>query len=118
VVFAVFVGFAATRLPDRLRTPLVTLFEAIAETMIVIVRWVLWVAPIGVFALSLGVGLRAGLGAAGALLQYVTVVSLVTAGIALLPYLMIALRRGGVGVGAFARAAAPGLPAGDDRAGQ
>ena len=107
VVFAVFVGFAATRLPDRLRTPLVILFEAIAETMIVIVRWVLWVAPIGVFALSLGVGLRAGLGAAGALLQYVTVVSLVTAGIALLPYLMIALRRGGVGVGAFARAAAP-----------
>ncbi len=107
VVFGVFVGFAATRLPDRLRLPLITLFEAVAETMIIIVRWVLWAAPVGVFALSLGVGLRAGLGAAGVLLQYVVVVSVVTAGIALLPYALIALRRGGVSLPAFARAAAP-----------
>ena len=107
VVFGVFVGFAATRLPDRLRLPLVTLFEAVAETMIIIVRWVLWAAPIGVFALSLGVGLRAGLGAAGVLLQYVVVVSVVTAGIALLPYALIVLRRGGVSLPAFARALAP-----------
>ncbi|MDO9473585.1 MAG: cation:dicarboxylase symporter family transporter [Caulobacter sp.] len=107
VVFGVFVGFAATRLPETLRTPLVTLFQAVAETMIIIVRWVLWVAPVGVFALSLGVGLRAGLGAAGVLLQYVVVVSVITAGIALLPYALIALRRGGVGLPAFARAVAP-----------
>jgi Na+/H+-dicarboxylate symporter len=107
VVFGVFVGFAATRLPERLRLPLITLFEAIAETMIIIVRWVLWAAPVGVFALSLGVGLRAGLGAAGVLLQYVVVVSVITAGIALLPYALIALRRGGVSLPAFARAVAP-----------
>ncbi len=107
VVFGVFVGFAATRLPDRLRLPLITLFEAVAETMIIIVRWVLWAAPVGVFALSLGVGLRAGLGAAGVLLQYVVVVSVITAGIALLPYALIALRRGGVSLPAFARAVAP-----------
>jgi Na+/H+-dicarboxylate symporter len=107
VVFGVFVGFAATRLPEHLRAPLVTLFHAVAETMIIIVRWVLWAAPVGVFALSLGVGLRAGLGAAGVLLQYVVVVSVVTAGIALLPYALIALRRGGVGLPAFARAVAP-----------
>ena len=107
VVFAAFVGFAATRLPDELKASIVTFSRALAEAMIVIVRWVLWVAPIGVFALSLGVGLRAGLGAAGVLLQYVTVVSLVTAGIALLPYAMIALRRGPVGLGAFTRAVAP-----------
>lgn len=107
VVFGVFVGFAATRLPDRLRLPLITLFHAVAETMIIIVRWVLWAAPVGVFALSLGVGLRAGLGAAGVLLQYVVVVSVITAGIALLPYALIALRRGGVSLPAFARAVAP-----------
>jgi proton glutamate symport protein len=107
VVFGVFVGFAATRLPERLRLPLITLFEAVAETMIIIVRWVLWAAPVGVFALSLGVGLRAGLGAAGVLLQYVVVVSVITAGIALLPYALIVLRRGGVSLPAFARAVAP-----------
>lgn len=107
VVFGVLVGFAATRLPDRLRLPLVTLFEAVAETMIIIVRWVLWAAPVGVFALALGVGLRAGLGAAGVLLQYVVVVSVITAGIALLPYALIAARRGGASLPAFARAVAP-----------
>jgi len=107
VVFAAFVGFAATRLPPELKDSLVTFFRAVAEAMIVVVRWVLWAAPVGVFALSLGVGLRAGLGAAGVLLQYVVVVSLVTAGIALLPYILIALRRGPVSVGAFARAVAP-----------
>lgn len=107
VVFAAFVGFAATRLPDALKDSLVTFSRAVAETMIIIVRWVLWAAPIGVFGLSLGVGLRAGLGAAGVLLQYVTIVSAVTAGIALLPYILIALRRGPVSLGAFTRAVAP-----------
>jgi proton glutamate symport protein len=61
---------------------------------------------VGVFALSLGVGLRAGLGAAGALLQYVAVVSLVTAGIAVVPYILVALRRT-VPLADFARAAMP-----------
>lgn len=45
VVFAVFFGFAASGLPDRLRVPLITFFEAVGETMITIVRWVLLAAP-------------------------------------------------------------------------
>lgn len=106
VVFGVFFGFAATRLPADRKAALVGLFGAVADTMIIIVRWVLWAAPLGVFALSLGVGLRAGLGAAGALVQYVAMVSLVTAGIAILPYILVALRRT-VPLAAFARAAAP-----------
>lgn len=106
VVFGVFFGFAATRLPRDRKDLLVGFLSAAADTMIVIVRWVLWAAPAGVFALSLGVGLRAGIGAAGVLVQYMAIVSLVTAGIAVLPYVLVALR-GGVGVGAFARAAAP-----------
>src|SRR5690606_1985703 len=48
VVFAVFFGFAATRLPERQRSLIVGLFDAIADAMIVIVRWVLWAAPVGV----------------------------------------------------------------------
>ncbi len=110
VVFGLFLGFAATRLPEAQRTTLTQLFQAVAEAMIVIVRWVLWAAPLGVFALSLGVGLRAGLGAAGVLLQYVVVVSGVTLGVALLPYIVVAIRRatgGPVSLAAFARAAAP-----------
>lgn len=79
VTFAVFFGFAATRLPSTLKDPLVLFFKAVGETVIVIVDWVLKAGPIGVFALSLGVGLNAGLNAAGALLHYVLVVSIITA---------------------------------------
>jgi proton glutamate symport protein len=58
VVFAIAFGFAATRLETRLRQPLAAFFEATAEAMVVIVHWVLLAAPVGVFALALGVGLR------------------------------------------------------------
>jgi Na+/H+-dicarboxylate symporter len=106
VVFGMFFGLAATRLSPARKAVVTDLFGAIADTMIVIVRWVLWAAPLGVFALSLGVGLRAGLGAAGAIVQYVVILSLITAGISLLPYLLVAVARGSV-LGAFARAVAP-----------
>lgn len=106
VVFAMFFGLAATRLAPARKAAVVDLFGAIAETMIVIVRWVLWAAPLGVFALSLGVGLRAGLGAVGTIAQYVIIVSLITASITLWPYIAVAFKRG-VTVGAFTRAVAP-----------
>jgi Na+/H+-dicarboxylate symporter len=106
VVFAVFFGFAATRLEARLREPFVAFFRAVGETMIVIVHWVLLAAPIGVFALSLGVGLEAGIAAAGVLAQYVAVVSLVTIGIIIVAYVLaVVLAR--VPLGKFASAMAP-----------
>jgi len=52
-------------------------FTAMAEAMIVVVHWILLAAPVGVFALALGVGLHAGFGAGSLLLQYVATVSLV-----------------------------------------
>jgi proton glutamate symport protein len=52
---------------------LVEFFQAIADAMIVIVRWVLWVAPLGVFALILSVCARSGLGMLSALGVYVLV---------------------------------------------
>lgn len=106
VVFAVFFGFAASRLPDRLRIPLITVFDAVGQTMIIIVRWVLMAAPVGVFALALGVGLSAGASAAGLLLHYVTIISLACLGVALLCYPLVMVL-GRVSLGRFARAAAP-----------
>lgn len=106
VVFAIVFGFATTRLPSRLRQPLTVFFEAVAETMVVIVHWVLRAAPVGVFALSLGVGLRAGLGAAGVLGHYVAIVVLALVGLILLTY-VVAVLWGRVTLPRFARAAAP-----------
>ncbi len=106
VVFAVFFGFATSQMTERLRAPLVTFFEAVGEAMIIIVRWVLKAAPIGVFALALGVGLTAGASAAGVLLHYVTVISLACIGIGLVFYPLVMIL-GRVSLGRFARAAAP-----------
>jgi Na+/H+-dicarboxylate symporter len=106
VVFAVFFGFAATRLQPALRDPIVNLFRAISEAMVIIVHWVLLAGPFGVFALSLGVGLRAGFGAAGILLQYVTIVSAVTLGVTILAW-FFAISFGRQPIGRFSVAATP-----------
>ncbi len=88
VVFAVFVGFALTKLPDGRGRPLVEMFQALGDAMIVIVRWVLSVAPLGVFALGLGVGLRAGVGAAGVLGQYIVAASSAGLAITVIGYIL------------------------------
>lgn len=106
VTFAVFLGFAATRLPEEQRAPLVNVFRALSEAMIVIVRWILLAAPFGVFALALGVGLRAGVGALDTLVHYVLVVTTVTIGSILLAWLL-AVTIGRQPIARFSAAAAP-----------
>ena len=71
VTFALFFGFALTRLDAAPREQVVGFFKAVSEAMIVIVRWVLWVAPIGIFALVLALTARAGWGMLQALGIYI-----------------------------------------------
>ena len=71
VTFALFFGFALTRIEAAQRTQVVGFFKAVSEAMIVIVRWVLWAAPVGIFALVLSLTARAGLGVLQALGIYV-----------------------------------------------
>ena len=71
VVFALFFGFALTRIEAESRQRMIGFFRTIADTMIVIVHWVLWAAPVGVFALIFSVCARAGLGMIGALGLYI-----------------------------------------------
>jgi proton glutamate symport protein len=81
VFFACVFGFAVTRLPGPKRKPLMDFFQAAGEAMLVIVQWVLALAPIGVFGLALSLGLSTGLDTVGVLAHYVGVVCLVTIGI-------------------------------------
>jgi len=108
VVFAVFVGFALTRLPESRGRTLLEVFQALGDAMIVIVRWVLIVAPLGVFALGLGVGLRAGVGAAGVLGHYIVTASLAGLVIAIIGY-FLAIVVGRIPVGRWAQATSPVL---------
>ncbi|MCC7096133.1 MAG: dicarboxylate/amino acid:cation symporter [Thermomonas sp.] len=71
VTFALFFGFALTRIEPTGRAQVVGFFRAISEAMIVIVRWVLWAAPVGIFALVFALTARSGLGVLHALGIYI-----------------------------------------------
>ena len=106
VVFAGFFGFAVTRLPHARRRLVFELFEGLAEAMVTIVRWVLLAAPVGVFALGLGVGLRAGVGAAGEIFHYMVGIS--AANITATVFAsVLALTLGRVSLSVWARSVAP-----------
>jgi len=105
IFFALF-AVAITRLPKSQAETLLNLFHALANAMLQIIGWVLWLAPIGVFALALGVSARAGGGAFAALGHYVLVVSAM-GGIVLIGAYLIAWAVGGVAPWRFARAVLP-----------
>lgn len=106
MVFALFFGFAACRIEDRLRGSLITFFEAVVATMLVIVRWVLLAGPLGVLALAFNVGAKSGAGAAGALLHYVLIVVAACLAVTLAAY-GLASAAGRLSPIAFAKAALP-----------
>ncbi len=71
VVFTLLFALALRALQPERRQGLVDLFQAVADAMLVLVRWVLAVAPVGIFALAAPLAARMGAGATTALLQYV-----------------------------------------------
>jgi proton glutamate symport protein len=77
LVFTTVFAFAMTRLPEEPRRHLTLFFRAIADAMLVIINWVLWLAPVGVLALAYVVGAKAGASAFGFLLHYILIVAAV-----------------------------------------
>jgi Na+/H+-dicarboxylate symporter len=106
IVFTLVFAFAVTRLPPEPQETLANFFAAIEKAMVIVIGWVLKLAPIGVFALGFVVGAHAGASAFGALAHYVLIVSSVGIVIWVLAY-PIAIIGGRTGVGAFLRASAP-----------
>ena len=104
VVFALIFGLALTQIEAGRRTAIHAVLQGVGEVMMVIVEWVLKLAPLGVFVLALGVALNTGLQAAGVLAQAVVMTSAMPAAGIGLCYL-IARFAGGVGFGRFAKAA-------------
>ena len=85
VVCAMLFGFALTQVEARRRAQAIDLFQTLADVMVTIVRWVLWAAPLGVFALALSVCVKAGVSVLSALGWYIlamcTLYLAVTAGL-------------------------------------
>lgn len=106
VLFALIFGFAVTRIASDRRARMTELFAALADTLLVVVNWVLWLAPVGVFALALVAGARSGLATAGALLHYIGFIVLICLLVTALVY-PLAVLAGRIGTGRFARAVFP-----------
>ena len=102
VMFALLFALALTRIRAAQRKTVVAFFEGVGDALLVMIGWVLWIAPLGVFALAFAVGAGAGGAAFAALLHYVTLMSAVGILVTLAAYLVGALGRGGVP--AFTRA--------------
>lgn len=91
VVFALFFGFALSRQEAERRERLLGLISIIADTMITIIRWVLWAAPLGVFALVLVVCAEVGISVLGVFGWYILVMCTVYILVTLLLYLVASL---------------------------
>lgn len=103
--FAAF-AMAAASLPEGQRDVLLGFFRALANAMLLIIGWVLWAAPVGVFALALGVGAASGGAAFATLGHYILIVVAAGTVIFIAGYLMAWLA-GGIGPARFARAMLP-----------
>src|SRR5688572_18573232 len=71
VIFSLAYGMALSRVADSIREVHVRFCQGVADAMTTIIRWVVIVAPIGVFALAMSVGARLGAAAAGAIIVYI-----------------------------------------------
>ena len=90
-VFALLFGLALTRLAAPARKSLVGIFEAVGDAFIIIIDWVLVLAPLGVFALAFTVGSAAGGAAFAGLGHYVVIISVIGIIVTIAAYPMASL---------------------------
>jgi Na+/H+-dicarboxylate symporter len=103
VVFAMLFALAVSRIEGDRRRTLIGVFEAIADALLIIIGWVLWVAPLGVLALAFSVGASAGGAAFAGLGHYIALISVVGILVTLWAYPIAAIW-GRVGFGRFGKA--------------
>jgi Na+/H+-dicarboxylate symporter len=103
VVFTAVFAFAVTQIEGEGRQAIGRFFKGIQDAMLVVVGWVLALAPIGILGLAFAVGAGAGGSAFGAVLHYVVMVSLIGVVVTLIAYI-VAVTFARWRLGDFARA--------------
>jgi proton glutamate symport protein len=106
IIFSLLLALAIARGSESTRASLGGFFDAVGEAMLVLVRWIVAAAPIGVFALVLSIAARTGGGLAGAVLFYIVAYAGGCLAIVLLLYPVVAIA-GRVPIRRFARAVLP-----------
>lgn len=106
ILFTLLLALAIARSPEASRQTLTSFFRALSDAMLVLVRWVILAAPLGVFALVLPLAVHAAGMLAGAIGLYIVAYSVVSILVTLLLYPIVAIA-GRIPLGRFARAALP-----------
>jgi proton glutamate symport protein len=106
IIFSVVFAAALARTPADMRLTATAFFRGIADAMLVIVGWVLALAPIGVFALAVPLAAKMGAGVAGAVGFYLVVHCGLLTIAGLLLYVVVRIGAG-IPVARFARAVLP-----------
>jgi proton glutamate symport protein len=106
VLFSVLFGLAAARIDTDARARIVGAAQAVGDTMFVIIEWILAMAPIGVFALTLNLAARTGSSLVGAVAGFLFTAALLATLVTVLLYPLVALFSK-TSVRVFAKGAAP-----------
>jgi Na+/H+-dicarboxylate symporter len=107
IIFTLLFGLALLTLPPERKTPVIAFFQGLGDAALTVVRWVLELAPIGVFALALPLATRMGASAAGALAAFIALVIGITVSFAIVVLYPLAVVVGRIPLGEFARAILP-----------
>lgn len=106
MVFAIAFGIAVSGMSPSRRELIGELFRTIAEAMMTIVGWIVWLMPVAVFSLALGASSNAGIGAVKVIATFVVLMCAVLCAFTLLQYPLAAML-GGVSIRRFAAALLP-----------
>jgi proton glutamate symport protein len=106
ILFTLLFALAVATSPSPTRATLTRFFQALGDAMLTLVRWVVMLAPIGVFALVLPLATHAGTALAGAIGFYVVAYSAGCLLVTLLLYPVVRIAAG-TSMRRFGRAALP-----------
>jgi proton glutamate symport protein len=107
ILFSLVFGAALSRVAADRRATFLRVVSGVQDASLVLVRAILVLAPLGVFALAVAVASKLGFAAAGALATYIVLVSSVTVAFVVLAVYPAAVIFGGISLKTFARAALP-----------
>jgi Na+/H+-dicarboxylate symporter len=103
IVFSLALGAAATQVSAESRGTLVRMFDGVSRALLKVADMIYSVAPLAVFILALGLGVRLGVGAAGPAAVFIVLVGMTCLVLGILLY-PVAAGFGGVSLSLFARA--------------
>jgi len=106
IVFIFLVALATARSAPEAREPLVRFFKALGDVLLLLVSWIIALAPVAVFCLVVPLAAQSGASLVGAVGLYIASFAIGCALVTALYYPIVAAL-GGIGMGRFARHALP-----------